>query len=1156
MKNQKISTKKIAFLLSSIGVLACANANSFEPSTTPIFSTPQAKPNIHMVLDDSGSMVYADVIAPEHAFGFGQPTCQYQGPAWAQEREERGEYDPFRDGVYKPWNDTTAANGGYYGKKKPPRIMNCAFVMRKKALDHAVRTLLHKYREQAYLGISVLWQVNNDSSDLMDSIIRLPMDDYGTLSSAQFEKDVVNPISALIKYSPGQTPLYPAVYETIKMFRGQPVTLGGVNGENITVQSDGVERYYPYKIMETPLRYRCQQNHMIVMTDGEPNQSKVWGIDLRDGSNAWIGGTDKKIHDVNVGYNSDRMTGPIIGRATGDVDLRYAYKPIYKNNEWVEKKLDDADKSWTDELSSSMPIITHSVSLFVNPLSRVYLDMTEPTGGMNLGFGEGEGNAEDLLLAFDTIFSSIIKSTSSTMSTNDRNNSDVLEGKPNDSSGNMDLSKVGTIRYDTTYNFNQQMGNIRAMAPYISGYTNVDGEKKPIVDVMELWNTDNTIKPEQSNYVTFLASNNGEITYLSDPKVKKQFEDIHNEDRYGEKFNNQYIPWLLSGGQYSGGGGLRARLRPMGSITNSDLILANKDVLNINISKDKMENSLAQELVEYLKYKVKNQSSNYLIVSDNDGFVNFVNAQRGLTGYEKAGARNTAYFPQLLAHRLAEVAGENRPATLVLEGKTKLSDVKVHQKGKGNIYATIGLTSMGSGGKGIVGYRVYGAPENLKISSNTDYLDQVTPLFEITNEGPEKYRTSGFKDLGYTYSGFEIFNQVIDGKGQAVAIFGNGFGVDKSVIYFIDAYTGDKLQEIILNHNGGGVSTPSIVVKASKNGQALDRIYVGDYSGTLYKINFNGADITDGNVTVTALFKASSKPSNEGQSAISVKPLVTKNKSTNLYNVAFGTGNAASHTLDRGDNSLVEHSVYNVIDHDNIVGDSTATVNLLTKPSTILKPMLTMNDLNVGEVNYADGSSINYYSEEKHDLEITEPTSSTHNGWAMRLIADGKQSGERTIQNAKYDSAGNNIIFVTWGIHERDKGYVIGDLYDPCLSDAAFGKVLSFDAKTGKSSGHKGIYNQGSTGTAEGGLTGEWIEESPEGNDIADLDDFEEGLKDEIIDMTGGEDSSHVSEDDTAKLDCVGGIFGEVTCNESVKLDDSEPLESGRVNFKKINAYY
>lgn len=122
MKYQKISTKKLLFLATSISTMAFANANLFEPSTTPIFSTPQARPNIHMMLDDSGSMKEVDVMAPEHFFGFGQPACEpgLQDQAWHEERKQNNEYDPFQDGRYLPW-DNSKANGGLINSQKNHR---------------------------------------------------------------------------------------------------------------------------------------------------------------------------------------------------------------------------------------------------------------------------------------------------------------------------------------------------------------------------------------------------------------------------------------------------------------------------------------------------------------------------------------------------------------------------------------------------------------------------------------------------------------------------------------------------------------------------------------------------------------------------------------------------------------------------------------------------------------------------------------------------------------------------------------------------------------------------------------------------------------------------------------------------------------------------
>lgn len=1163
-----------------IGMTAIVEGKAFEPSTSPIYSTPQAKPNIHMLFDDSASMKAKDTVMPEHAYSFGMPVCKRQTSAWHNERRRLGEYDPFSKGRYIPWDDAKAQNGLIDGLKKPPRIMDCADVTRTEALDYAFKSVMYKYRDKAYLGVSFLWQVNDDGSrNKGNGLIRLPINDYSGLSEQNFKSKAIDPISKLIMKSPGNTPMYPAVYEAIKMFRGQPVTAFGVNERfkdfpMVQKECKGSSCYYPYVQHPTPLRYRCQQNHLIVMTDGQPNDYKVWGIGQNDGmSTSSTSSRDLYVNGVNQSVTAT-TTGKKMGELTSKVDLRNSLKPILEGGQWVEKRKDDAGREWNDIFSIPMPIFTHSVSLFVNPKSPIYTDMTGPTKGMNLGFAKGDGNAEDLMLAFDTIFSSIIRSTSSTLSTNDRTNADVLDGRPSTSGGSVDLSTIGTIRYDTTYNFRQKIGNIRAMVPYISEYKVVQGstKKEPVISTLELWNTNATIKANQGRYLTFIDEgfgNNGKkFNRLTDKNVKQQFSDIFDETNYGVRFDDSYIDWLVNFEKTIHPNQLRGRLQPMGSITNSDLTLVNKDVLNINVIKDKMSSNLSKELIGFLRYKAKYQPVNFLIVSDNDGFINFINAQRGLTGTEQAGTRNTAYFPQLLAHRLDEIAKDNREATLVLEGKTDITDAKVYQQTIGNIYATIGLTSMGSGGKGIVGYRVYAATEDAvkKMTqpaiNPADPIDKVLPLFEITNQGPEKYRTKGFEDLGYTYSGFEFFNRIVmqgnQPRGQSIAIFGNGFGVDKSVVYFIDAYTGEKLHEIILNPKGGGASTPAIIVRndPTGNGQVIDRIYVGDYSGTMYKIDINGNDFTNNNVVkVTAIFQASTIPNNFGQAAISVKPLLTKNKSTGLYSIAFGTGNAASQSLDRGGNSLVEHSLYNVVDRNMSTTSSTVTVAELIQQTYPLEPLVSSNQLRTGKVNYNDGTNIDYLTHDKHALDIETPSSSDPNikgqyGWSMRLIADGTKSGERTIQNPKYDTVRNAIVFATWGIHERDISYAVSDLYDPCLADAAFGKVLSFNIVSGGSSGNKGIMNQGTTNTAPGGITGDKIVSDPEGNSTTDLSQLEKEIEKEVSEIIGKDDSSYTTDPDNLGYDCASDTLGQLDC-EGFNREKVE-LHKGRISIQKL----
>ncbi len=1178
--NNKLLILSAILLGSTVGNNAFTQTNKFQPSLSPIFNIPQPKPNIHMILDDSASMRNEDIFMPEHAYGFGLPVCDVSGidrSLWREDRLRLNEYDPFIDGNrYVPWDNDKAIGGLINGKKKPPRINDCKKVARTEALDHSFKESMSKYKESAYLGVSFLWQVNDDVESILDKgygLIKLPIDDYSQLSEERFEKEVINPVSNLIKKSPGDTPLYPAVYEALKMFRGQPVTAFGVNhkftqfprvGES-KKEFEGKE-YYEYVMHQTPLRYRCQENHLIVMTDGEPNDYKVWGIGLKDGLVTHpTTSRDLYINGVNQSTFTDEITGKKIGELTSQLDLRNAFKPININGKWSIKTKDDAGKDWNDTFSTPMPLVTHTVSLFVDPLAQLYLDMTKPTNGLNLGFAEGEGDAEDLMHAFDAIFASIIKNSSSTLSVVDRNTSNVLEGRPEIVNGVVDMSTVGAIRYDTTYNFREKFGTIRAIAPYISGYSAPSDSlvKEPIISVLELWNTDKTIHSDKGRYLTFIEhSDIGlKFNYLTDKDVENRFDYVYNQNHKKSRFADfKFINWLTTFGKPPRQKSLRTRLKPLGSVTNSDVVLANKDELYINIASDKMSETLGEELLEFLKYKAKNQPANLVIVADNDGFINFINAQRGLTGNLKAGERDTAYFPQLLTYRLNEIAKSDQIARLVLEGKTNLVDAKVYQPGVGSIYATIGITGMGAGGKGLVGYRVYAATESDVDSSRkqnateSDPINKVIPLFEITNEGVEGLRTKGFENLGYTYSGFEFFNRIESGIGQAVAVFGNGFGVDKSILYFIDAYTGKKLHEIVLNNNGGGASKPSIIVKKSADdkGQVLDRIYVGDYSGNMYRIDFKDKDFTSNNKTdVTLLYEATTQPGNYGQAAIFVRPLVTYNSYTGEYNISFGTGIAESKTLDRGKNSLVEHSIYSLIDRNLKTKSSTATAAELKNRSITLYPILMPENLKTGEVKYKSNNNVDYLVEQMHELNITKPVGDGNSGWKSHLIADGYESGERTIQDPKYDFQKNAVVFSTLGIHERSGGYEIDGIYDPCLSDAAFGKILSMDIKTGNATSAQGsISNIGSTNTAYGGVTGTGIGKSPEDNSSTNLDLISPNLKDELIDILSNDESSYVKIKNGISVQCKGDINAEVICKEN--RPEARKLEKGRINFQKI----
>lgn len=1196
---------------------------SFTPSPEPVFSTPRAKPNIHMVLDDSASMGGRDV------------------------------------------------------------TLNGASVSRSEALEYAYQALVNKYKDKAYIGVSFLWQTYKLSEyertydrrkgqyivtpEIASGLLRLPIKDYSELNVDDFSKTVINPISELIMNSPGNTPMYPGIYEAIKMFRGQPITANGVtstrfegqfpivslvdNYETIRVKEkynagtkwrpDWKERWvdqeqlvsqsYPSIKNKSPVRYRCQQNHMIVMTDGEPNDTRVWGIDTTDGLSASTNVSQSlQLKDGNVNLSAyadistafiDKNPGEkinhinILGRLTADMDLRK-----------YQTGTDAAGKPWfDDEYSKPMPIYTHTVSLAVDPKSPIYTGLTSAINkannkeqpGMNLGFAKGKGNAEDLLVAFDTIFSSIILSTSSTLSMNDRIHSDMLTKAPTvDKEGNVDLKSLGTIRYDTIYDFRQNFGSVRAMVPYISGYdaskaTSKNPKGDAIVSSYELWSTDKSITPTQGRYVTLANANPGmNLVELAADENSAGYVQFHGID---PSFTTNHMDWLTNFKKTDKLNGMRGRLNPLGSITNSDITTVNKDILNINVNEKMMGKDFRLGLNQWLLYKAQHQPKNLLIVGDNDGFISFINAQRGLTGTHKGGQRDTAYFPQMLVPRFKEIAGLGLgpKQSLVMDGRTNLVDAKVYQEGGDHLYATLGLTAMGGGGKGLVGYRIYAdsvkavddwvSSGRQKSGPKDDSIyHKVTPLFEITNESKNSDGKKAFEYLGYTYSGFEFFNRFVKGKGQAVAVFGNGFGTDKSVLYFIDAYTGKKLHEIVLNPNGMGAATPSIIVSADgQGGQKIDRVYVGDYSGTLYKVEFDTNDFTSSTAKVTALFKA--PETNFGQSAIAVKPLVVKAKNSNAHRVFFGTGLAASHELDRGDHSLVTHAVYGVIDLPSKFKDG--SMKLANDAQTILEPLFTVENLKKGYVNYKNKAQLDYEKLGQHDLELHAPSSQpddsiengTDNGWYMVLASDNDGikdskgaygsdvgdvgSGERVIRDPQYDSEYGAVVFSTWAIRERDSELTIDIDKDPCISDLAYGKVLSLNITTGRAASKVSITNKGTTGTAQGVLTGDSIVSAPEGNNSSKLSDLDQITQYNIVnqkekDKTTGEDtiksegvvddnnSSYEMDNEKSGVYCLGGINGALECEEVARkpggggtdpVDPIDPIKPDPINPDPTN---
>lgn len=966
-------------------------------------------------------------------------------------------------------------------------ILNGKTTSRIDALQHTVRLLFDRYKDKALLGYTNMNSRRN-SWTLLDN--HLPVQDLSKVDSNEYRRIYQNIDKDIIAF--GNTPVSHVTYQAIRLLRGDPIILDQTDPPIISSH------------FESPLHYRCQSNHVILMTDGAANESFFY--DILPGDKHLLKPYDARFnHNRHLLFRGEEHK--FVVDIAQKIDLRDIRKLTIQHNTWADKLYDNAGQPWNDRYSKPMPITIHTVSLAMPIHDKMYKYYTDGTGGLRMGVEGGRNvmkNADDLISAFDVIFSTLVRSTSSTYASLDKEITTLPQSVPNISN----LNNMGGIRYDSTYTFNEGIGSIRAVTSYKVADPSGDRSKDRINNVT-LWETGSTILPNQGRYITFNPTSKKEMD-LTTANIKKlypqtPFRQAHEDWlRFNKSSKDAYFIQL------------NGRITPIGSSPNADLFLANHDNLYLNLE---LMQAYKQGFIQYLKNKASHFSS-VIVLGDDTGTLRFINATRGLKSGRRAGEQNTAYFPSFLHERIDEIA-HSHTHQLVIDGKTNISDGLVMKEGS-DYYATVGLSSLGAGGKAVIGYQLYGKKaadlDNLKITGDT----HITPLFEIVNEG--KKRTPGFQNLGYSYSGFQFFNHMSPKSArtspQLVALFGNGFGSASNVssLYLIDAYTGDLIKEVILNKQGGGAATPTIIVKdAGLNMQQLDKVYVGDYEGHLYKVTFDAELNTE---SIQTLFKAPKTA--KGQSAISVQPLVIRDPNKNdIHWVYFGTGLNASMELDRGKNSLVTHNLIAIKDI----------------PAAMSSP-LQLKDLNRGDLKYIGKKPYldDYLTYKTYPVEADLQESHSQRGWYLPLTADGNNMGERLVYSPQYDNERKTIHFNTWGVYEFSiHQHEIYGKYrsdDPCLPSAIpFGKRLALDPFTGKTKHFSRESNLGYTNAAGGNFSGNYLSTGTEkayGNQTTILS---LGIQAELIEITGSADSYYSY--DKASEDagrCQTMVNGEILC--------------------------
>ncbi len=1043
--------------------VAWAYSVEFEPSQRPLVYMNSAKPNILLVIDTGWGMTDLQdagrMYVSEHTDGFGLPICD-KPTGWAttvrnaRQSENDGSngeevvklYDPFSTGKYIPYNpmDHVDSNGSsIYTDSIPVDV--CKKRNKILTLNGVTKDLVRQLSQEAYIGIAsygrydpVLASAYAKGQDL--SYIGVPIMNLSEQKDEDFEKfdafidKVATDDYVLNNNFRNNAPMLNTVYQLGLYFRGYPIgnqfnVVPRVKIENNTTQTNVSK--WEFKQYPNPAKYRCTQNHMVLLTNGwiegeyilpilksdaQWDNEKYTGA--KDDSKFWyyhsifpyISQLSNSSDDGLFFTNNYRALGwgAVSGNDYSTVAMMLNRDMRLKENRASNFPLTDASgKDWFGKGSIPQNVRVDAITFSPNSPFYGYSIMTQglsgkqPVGGTNGIFTKGTQtngtnevtSSDSVRMAFDEILKDQIGSLSSTHAVEDQSR-----------------RTKDTIRYKSKYNIHQRTSVVEA---YEWDVAKNDWKSFP------RWTTNEKLKGAQGRLLT-----------MSYP-VKDQWKrkSIYAASMYTAYLNNAYkasygktlidrITIYLWGMMQQDSASFRSDARvhsrpvALGANVHSNLAYFAKDKPYFNLQLS--DKTLKKEMNHYIARRSLSYKTNLIITNTNDGIVNFIYAAKGLSNNKvnsKEGTRYAAYFPGFLAQRLDEIALKNRPFIFTMDGPINLFDFK-HNVSQQDKISTVGYSAMGAGGKGLVAYRIFETTLNgTDVAGNPRFIydnKEITPLFEIANEGV--YKMPGFENLGYTYSDFEFFNRSYNGRIEGVAVFGNGWGTNVSSLYLINAYTGELLQEVILNGNGGGASSPAIVVEKDSNGyQKIVSAYVGDTSGYLYKVTFN----EDLSHNVDILFK----PSTE-YNPITTKPMIIKNRFNQVW-VYFGTGRNADEIRDRGKNAKITQYIYGIKDKG--------------------KTGLERFDLGENQMVIGEDSTVSVQS-----------YSTSENGWFIPL----DNNGERIILSpAKTEDA---VVFVTWGNNEMELFSENDPNYDPCIGDETYGKIIFLSQLTGKTEGNKG----------------------------------------------------------------------------------------------------
>lgn len=529
--------------------------------------------------------------------------------------------------------------------------------------------------------------------------------------------------------------------------------------------------------LAAPIQYSCQQSFALLLTDGRPQSDQNISSYLcdYDGDSGTCASYDKKADRSYESAGSDYLDD--VAQALFEIDLRPdLVKTGTQKNNVVSYMIGFADEDAIND-----------------PLMK---DAAKKGGG---AFLTAE-NASELTTVFNEAISSIISRTSSAAAV----------------ATNSTRLNTDTLVYQARFNSGDWSGQIVAYPLESDGSL---GAAK--------WDTDTSGKiPAAASRNIFTWNGTAQVTFKS-----ADFASLNATQKAalsapdcsvtltGDACGQARIDWLRGDAtqESKNGGPFRNRDKPLGDVVNSDPLFVGAD--NFGYVKLGDADGGGPKYIDFLTWKQTREGMLY--IGANDGMIHALVAS---TGVEKF-----AYVPRSVYQNLSALTQPGYTHKYFVDGPSTSADARIGDTSEATPkfgWRTVLVGTLGAGGKGVFALDI----------TDPSASDFGKPLWEVTSAD------TGFEELGYVMGAPQIVKLK---SGEWAAIFGNGYNSTATTakLFVVNLATGALIKKIDAGSaTANGLSAPAVydgdenrLIGDYSGSTPTDAIYAGDLLGNVWK---------------------------------------------------------------------------------------------------------------------------------------------------------------------------------------------------------------------------------------------------------------------------------------------------------------------------------